>query len=401
MAAYRYGNPHTTGPRTTVRGRAAGRGRGSGRKAGYRNPKYQYNLARQNARRGGSLDLSGLGGLFGGRGGGSGFAYDDLQRQLEYDKMIWERSTPNIDGVGGSVEWDRENNTVKSTLSDENQAIYDDMVRRQGMFGDLANDLASGGWQDAQKQLFDQQRALYAEGDSIAQDQLLEREIAMGRGAESTAGFNERRAMQSGIDQRDMGLLNNAFVQSQGLIDSNLSRQNNDIASMMNLGNVANSMIAMPSPNTSGNIGNASTASTRYADNLAMESAKRKKGMSDMWGSILGGGGGGNGMLGSYIATATTQSIGEEGLKVFEDWRDYMFTALPTFTSSFGRYRATAPKIVEEIDKKENSKALYKEIWDDYLKPIFDMIKEDKDNPKALSDYKVMVRDLTKKYLRR
>ena len=340
-------------------------------------------------------------GLFGGRGGGSGFAYDDLQRQLEYDKMIWERSTPNIDGVGGSVEWDRENNTVKSTLSDENQAIYDDMVRRQGMFGDLANDLASGGWQDAQKQLFDQQRALYAEGDSIAQDQLLEREIAMGRGAESTAGFNERRAMQSGIDQRDMGLLNNAFVQSQGLIDSNLSRQNNDIASMMNLGNVANSMIAMPSPNTSGNIGNASTASTRYADNLAMESAKRKKGMSDMWGSILGGGGGGNGMLGSYIATATTQSIGEEGLKVFEDWRDYMFTALPTFTSSFGRYRATAPKIVEEIDKKENSKALYKEIWDDYLKPIFDMIKEDKDNPKALSDYKVMVRDLTKKYLRR
>jgi hypothetical protein len=135
-----------------------------------------------------------------------------------------------------------------------------------------------------------------------------------------------------------------------------------------------------------------------------MESAKRRKGMSDMWGSILGGGSGsgsGGGMLGSYIATATTQSIGEEGLKVFEDWRDYMFTALPTFTSSFGRYRATAPKIVEEIDKKENSKALYKEIWDDYLKPIYDMIVEDKDNPKALSDYKVMVRDLTKKYLRR
>lgn len=351
-----------------------------------------------------NLDLSGLGGLFGGRGGGSGFAYDDLQRQLEYDKMVWERSTPNVDGVGGSVEWDRDTNTVKSTLSDENQAIYDDMVRRQSMFGDLANNLASGGWQDAQKQLFDQQRALYAEGDSIAQDQLLERELAMGRGAESTAGFNERRAMQSGIDQRDMGLLNNAFVQSQGLIDSNLDRQRNDIATMMNLGNVANSMIAMPSPNTSGNIPNVSTASTRYADNLAMEAAKRKQGMSNMWNSILGGGsgsGGGGGMLGSYIATATTQSIGEEGLKVFEDWRDYMFTALPTFTSSFGRYRATAPKIVEEIDKKENSKALYKEIWDDYLKPIYDMIIEDKDNPKALSDYKVMVRDLTKKYLRR
>lgn len=257
-----------------------------------------------------NLDLSGLGGLFGGRGGGSGFAYDDLQRQLEYDKMVWERSTPNIDGVGGSVEWDRENNTVKSTLSDENQAIYDDMVRRQSMFGDLANNLASGGWQDAQKQLFDQQRALYAEGDQIAQDQLLERELAMGRGAESTAGFNERRAMQSGIDQRDMGLLNNAFVQSQGLIDSNLNRQRNDIASMMNLGNVANSMIAMPSPNTAGNIGNVSTASTRYADNLAMESAKRRKGMSDMWGSILGGGSSSGGLFSKVICTAMNDDYG-------------------------------------------------------------------------------------------
>ena len=349
-------------------------------------------------------DLSALAGLIGGRGGGARFAYDDLQRQLEYDKMIWERSTPNVDGVGATVTWDRDTNTVKSALTEENQAIYDDMVRRQGMFGGQVDFLAGGGWEDAQAKRFAQLQDLYKEQDKIEQDQLLEREIAMGRGAESTAGFNERRAMQSGIDQRDLGILNNTFVQSQGLIDNNLNRQRNDIASMMNLGNVANSMIAMPSPNTAGNIPNVSTASTRYADNLAMESAKRRKGMSDMWGSILGGGSGsgsGGGMLGSYIATATTQSIGEEGLKVFEDWRDYMFTALPTFTSSFGRYRATAPKIVEEIDKKENSKALYKEIWDDYLKPIYEMIVEDKDNPKALSDYKVMVRDLTKKYLRR
>jgi len=342
-----------------------------------------------------------LGGLLGGRGGGARFAEDDLNRQLEYDKMVWERSTPNVKGVGGNVVWDRENNTVSSTLSPEYQAIYDSMGGRQGMFGDLANNLASGGWQDAQKQLFDQQRALYDEGDQIALDQLREREVAMGRGAESTAGFHERRAMQSGIDQRDIGLMNNAFAQSQGLIDSNLNRQRNDVATMMNLGNVANNMVKTPTPYPQGNVQNVSTASTAWANQLAGEDIKRREGMSDMWGSILGGGGSGGGMLGSYIATATTQSIGEEGLKVFEDWRDYMFTVLPTFTSSFGRYRATAPKIVEEIDKKENSKALYKEIWDDYLKPIYDMIKEDKDNPKALSDYKVMVRDLTKKYLRR
>lgn len=347
-----------------------------------------------------NIDLSSLAGLIGGRGGGARFAEEDLKRMLEYDKMIWERSTPNVDGVGATVTWDRDTNTVKSALTEENQAIYDDMVRRQGMFGNQVDFLAGGGWEDAQAKRFAQLQNLYKEQDQIAQDQLFERQIAMGRGAESTAGFNEQRAFDSGIDQRELGLLNQSFLESQQLIDNNLNRQRGDLASMLNLGNYANSLIRMPTPDTQGNMDNVSKASTAYANQLAGVDAKRREGMSDMWGSILGGGGGG-GMLGSYIATATTQSIGEEGLKVFEDWRDYMFTALPTFTSSFGRYRATAPKIVEEIDKKENSKALYKEIWDDYLKPIYDMIVEDKDNPKALSDYKVMVRDLTKKYLRR
>ena len=117
-------------------------------------------------------------------------------------------------------------------------------------------------------------------------------------------------------------------------------------------------------------------------------------------GGETGGGDSDGGGGGSYIATATTQALGEEGLKVFEDWRDYMFNALPTFTSSFGRYRVTAPKIVEEIDKKENSKEIYKGIWDKYLKPIFDIIKTDTDSKKALKDYKVMVRELSNKYLK-
>jgi len=114
---------------------------------------------------------------------------------------------------------------------------------------------------------------------------------------------------------------------------------------------------------------------------------------SDSGGGDSGGGGG------SYIATAATQALGEKGLKVFEDWRDYMFTVLPTFTSSFGRYRVTAPKIVAEIDKKENSKNIYSWIWDMHLKPIFDMISKDKDSEKALKDYKIMVRELSNKFL--
>ncbi len=119
---------------------------------------------------------------------------------------------------------------------------------------------------------------------------------------------------------------------------------------------------------------------------------------SDSGGGDSGGDSGGGG---SYIATAATQALGEEGLTIFEEWRDYMFTKLPTFTTSYGRYRVTAPKIVAEIDTKKNSKHIYNYIWDMHLKPIFDLIKEDKDSKKALKDYKIMVKELQNKFLKK
>jgi hypothetical protein len=115
----------------------------------------------------------------------------------------------------------------------------------------------------------------------------------------------------------------------------------------------------------------------------------------DSGGSSGGGGGGG-----SYIATASTQALGEEGLSVFNNWRDYMASWHPTFTSSFGRYRVTAPKIVDAIDSKENAKEIYRDIWDNHLKPIYDLIVKDRDDTKALAKYKVMVKDLAKKFLK-
>ena len=111
-----------------------------------------------------------------------------------------------------------------------------------------------------------------------------------------------------------------------------------------------------------------------------------------------GGDGGGGG--GSYIATATTQALGEEGLTVFNNWRDHMRNVVPEFSVSFGRYRVTAPKIVTAIDKKDNSKDIYKDIWDKHLKPIYALIVADRDSVKAQDDYRIMVRELMNKYLK-
>ena len=121
-------------------------------------------------------------------------------------------------------------------------------------------------------------------------------------------------------------------------------------------------------------------------------------GMDDL--GIGGDDGGSDDGGGSYIATATTQALGEEGLSVFNNWRDYMASWHPTFTSSFGRYRVTAPKIVVAIDSKDNSKEIYKDIWENHLKPIYDLIVKDRDDTKALAKYKVMVKDLAKRFLK-
>ena len=241
-------------------------------------------INRQNAN---SLDLSGLGGLFGGRGGGARFAEDDLKRQLKYDKAVWERSTPNVSGVGGNVVWDRDTNTVSSTLTEENQAIYDDMVRRQGMFGGQVDFLAGGGWEDAQAKRFKQLQALYKDQDD--ENALRIKESNYNTGASLTQQKMDELTRLKGIDNRELGLLNQAFNESQQLIDSDLERQRNDISTMMNLGSVANNLVKTPTPDTQGNMEYVSKASTAWANQLAGEDAKRREGMSNMWSSILGG----------------------------------------------------------------------------------------------------------------
>ena len=337
----------------------------------------------------------------GGGGGGGGWGARDVAYQEALRKDIWQKTTPDVTGVGFKTKWRQKADGTwdyTSELGEEEQSIYDDAITRQGMFLDQATALGSGGWEQAQQSRFDQKRALYAESD--AREEAIRKAAQYNTGASTTGMFAEDARAAANLNQRNMLLEEAAFNESQQLIDSALARGRGDVAMMGDVSNWANQYLKIPTADAKGNLQNVSDAFTRQMDQEAAAAAAKRKGMNKFWGNILGSatGGGNTGGL-SYIATAATDALGEEGLKTFEDWRDYMFTVLPTFTTSYGRYRVTAPKIVAEIDKKDNSKALYKEIWDDYLKPIFNLIKEDKDNPKALSDYKVMVKELKNKYL--
>jgi len=233
------------------------------------------------------VDLSGLGSLIGGRRGYAGFSEDDLKRQLEYDKMVWERSTPDVTGVGGQVRWDRDKNMVTATLSEENQAIYDAMIGRREMFGGQVDALAGGGWQDAQQTRFDQMRAMYKDSDALAEQRRLERDEATG--ASSTGRYWGKRTAGDVISQRELGMMNTAFLQSQALIDSGIEREKGAVTMMGTLGDRANKMIRMPTPDTQGNMEYVSEASTNWADALTMDALKRQQGKSKFWNSIIGG----------------------------------------------------------------------------------------------------------------
>ena len=227
-----------------------------------------------------------LGGLMGGRKSYAGFSEDDLKRQLEYDKAIWERSTPNIRGVGYTVNWDRDKNMVTAGLTEENQAIYDAMYERQKRFGEDV-DAYSGDWRDIQQQRFTDKLALYADED--AREAAIRKAGQVNTGA-STTGIFEDEARDAALkNRRNMLLEEAAFNESQGLIDSSITRQSGDIGMMTDLASIANKGIVTPTPNTVGNMADANTASTRWADALAMDALKKQQGKSNFWNSILGG----------------------------------------------------------------------------------------------------------------
>ena len=236
--------------------------------------------------RGGGFNLGSLGGLLGGRSRSAEFAEQDFERQKELDRLIWERSTPDVTGVGGTVRWDRDKNMVTSALSPENQAIYDAMIERRKMFGGQVDALAGGGWEDAQQKRFDQMRGMYSESDALAQQQRLAREQATG--ASSTGQYLGQMTEQENINRRNLGLQNQAFLESQALIDSGIEREKGSVGMMSDLGTIANTMVKMPTPQPLANLTGMSEGSTAWADVQAFETAKRQQARGNAWGSILG-----------------------------------------------------------------------------------------------------------------
>ena len=146
---------------------------------------------------------------------------------------------------------------------------------------------------------------------------------------------------------------------------------------------------------STGDYGNAGPAAPSWDSNAS--SAEQEVGEYAQYDNPDDSEGSDGGGSGSYIATATTQELGKDGLEVFDNWREHMKVKLPTFKLTYGRYRATAPSIVKNIDARFNKEDIYKSIWHTYLEPIKIMISSG-DDAGALGLYRVMVKKLKEDY---
>ena len=106
--------------------------------------------------------------------------------------------------------------------------------------------------------------------------------------------------------------------------------------------------------------------------------------------TIFGGGGGG----GCYITTATCQEYGKSDncyeLTMFRSFRDTWLRKQPDGEQLIKRYYATAPALVELINKQPNRRAIYRYLNEAYLSKCLQYI-EDGENVKCKELYIDMV----------
>lgn len=103
-----------------------------------------------------------------------------------------------------------------------------------------------------------------------------------------------------------------------------------------------------------------------------------------------------------YITTAVCQSLGKPDdcyeLELLRNYRDEYLLGKEAGTQIVQEYYNVAPTIVKRINRRDDAKEVYNDIWKEYLTSCIQLIEEDK-----LEDcrevYTSMVQGLQKKYL--
>jgi len=303
---------------STAAGRAAyGKAYGAQQNLAYRGTKGRQNLGVSKAeflgpqQKGGSFNLP-MGGL-GGRGNNVQYAEEDYQRQLDLmDKAAEMSAGYSSDNTLGTTDIDYENKMITEKLSPELQAEYDALLKRSAASRDRAAAMGDDPY-ELQQYLYNQNLALKVDEQDAMRDDTLAQLQAKGM-LGSTGGEGLYAATEESILRSNAMDFNDAFAQSQAMLDLERKRGMDDLGGAVALGTKqipyitagTNQGKAIAIENVSG----VSGASRNIANQLAMRDYGQRKGLWDMLGSggtgRSGGGNSGNifnmlGGLGSLI----------------------------------------------------------------------------------------------------
>jgi hypothetical protein len=279
--------------------------------------KQEANLARKSL--GGLSRNQAMGagiGLLANRGGGAdpgAYGQLDIDANQKIMEEIWGKTTPDLNYTGGSNKWTQNPDgtwVLTSELDEMEQGIYDQSGMLTSTLGDQAQDFFGGGYEDMYQNRLDRLRNLYTAGD--AREEAIRRARQTATGASSTGIFQEDANRASFIDQRDLGLINQADLDVARHGDFLMGNRERSLGMLTKTGNIGNQFLAnqMQYANPTANLDRRSLAETRLRDQLAAADVAKRKGKSKFWDAIFQVGGAALGVPPTVSSAASSVLFG-------------------------------------------------------------------------------------------
>lgn len=268
-------------------GRAANRNRtqGSSKLAGTTNPVYKANLARQNFNNN-FANLIGAGAGLLTAEKDPGYQTQEAETQRLLSEKVLGLTTPNIGGIGYNNTYNPETG-FQSTLTEDNQNLYDQSGNIAGMFGQQIMDYGSGGFEAMEARQLAAQKALVAEENALREQQRREQEL--NTGASLYQQYYGSRAEGDRINQQNLGFINNAFDRSIAGGQYLSGQRNTALTDRANIASPGNTMLTnqLAKLDATSNLTNESASITAQYDAMAAADKAKRAGKNKFWGSIL------------------------------------------------------------------------------------------------------------------
>ena len=216
-------------------------------------------------------------------------AQEYADQQLLSEKVLG-LTTPPIQGIGYNNTYNQDTG-FQSTLTDDNQNLYDQSGNIAGMFGQQIMDYGSGGFEAMEQRQLAAQQALVADENELRAQQMRERDL--NTGASLYQQYYGSRAEGDRVNQQNLGFINNAFDRSIAGGNYLSGQRKTALTDRANIASPGNTMLTnqLSKLNATANLTNESASLTGKYDAMAAADQAKRKGKNKFWGSVLEMGG--------------------------------------------------------------------------------------------------------------